>query len=314
MIVFFRRSDLDGKTSAAIVKKKYPDCRLVGVSHGKAGEMFFDKNPSGSNITFKNNAGVIEMIHPGESVFVVDYAFSEVEMVALDLFGNLVWIDHHKSSIEKFVQYNFDGLCEIGQAGCELTWKYLFPDIEMPEPVRLLGAYDTWRFHGHEKEDDYKEVLPFQYGLRTYKDTSPKSYVWDILLKESRESIQLQGELCEIGKVIVDYENQANAKIAKSMAFECEFHGYRAIAMNRSWIGSNAFDAVYDPDLHDIMVLFSTKGDGSFKHSLFCDKPGIDVGALASTYPGGGGHAGAAGFTTDAIQVPSIKDFSKKVA
>ncbi len=319
MLVFYHRSDYDGKCSAAIVLKKYPDCRLIGVSHGAPGVLFFDKNPPSVNMTFKNEAGETEEVLPGEKVFVVDYSFSEAEMVCLDLFAKLTWIDHHKSAIEALENYSFYGHRSPRLAACELTWQFLFPEDEMPEAVRLLGAYDSWRHHGHEDEDEFKNVLPFQYGLRERSAMRPNDDLWESLLDLPSGDIMLIDallveDICTVGNTILNYVDQTNAKIANSMAFEGDFHGYRAIAINQPWANSKAFDAVYDPDKHDIMILFATKGDGMFKHTLFCDKEGIDVSALAKKYPGGGGHAGAAGFITDSIEVTAKSSSLKKVA
>lgn len=130
MKCYYHKADLDGKCSAAIVRRKYPDCELIGVDYPDRPDF--------------------ESIKKGEVVFAVDFSFDMIDMTILWKNSNcqFIWIDHHKSAIEKATGglEAIEGKREIGKAACELTWEYLFPDEPMPEAVRLLGAYDTWRF------------------------------------------------------------------------------------------------------------------------------------------------------------------------
>ena len=272
MKCFYHRSDLDGHCSGAIVKRKYPDCEMIGV----------DYNDHVCSI--KNN----------EKVFVVDFSFSKDEMLYLHRAGQLTWIDHHKSAIEKMKDYDdeLEGLREIGKAGCELTWQWLFPEREdMPLAVFLLGRYDVW-----DHKDEH--TLPFQYGVRQFDNTLPDNKIWEDLLGYQPFIID---EIIRNGKLILAYEKSQNAKYAASMSYEAEFESYRAIIMNKAFANSQAFDSVYDPEKHDIMILYGVK-PGEFKYSIYCTKPDIDVSEIAKKY-GGGGHKGAAGFFSDKLVI-----------
>ena len=92
----------------------------------------------------------------------------------------IIWIDHHKSAIEKFFPgipgYRIDGV-----AACRLAWQWFslmeatpnpeqfaLPDkqhffdrqVQEPYAVRLAGEYDIW-----DKRDPNADV--FQMGLRS---------------------------------------------------------------------------------------------------------------------------------------------------
>jgi uncharacterized protein len=266
MKCFYHRVDLDGHCSGAIVKLKCPECEMIGVDYNDE----FDF----SSLTIN------------EEVFIVDFSFPPDIMKVLYSKYRVHWIDHHKSAIEKCKDLsNFPGIREIGKAGCELTWKYLFPDKPIPEAVRLLGRYDVW---DHQDPD----VLPFQYGMRSLENTHPDLTYWkDLLLPSDNKFFELiLGE----GITIFHYQQTQDEKYAKGMSFETEFEGLRAIAVNKALCNSKVFDSVYDPEKHDIMIVFGMKA-GQFKYSLYCAKDEIDVSEIAKKH-GGGGHKGAAGF------------------
>lgn len=274
MKCFYHRSDFDGQCAGAIVKYKYPECEMVGVDYN-------DKPP---------------LMDEKEIVFVVDMCFKLEDMERLTKHHKLIWIDHHETSIDKMFKAGIhpEGLRSDEFSGCELTWMFLFPDDEMPRAVRLLGRYDVW---DHKDPD----VLPFQYGLREGIETHPEASIWKHLFEQDFAGTAMLSQFIKTGEIIKRYQDRQNEIYAKGMAYEAEFEGLRAIIMNKPFSNSKAFDSVYDPQKHDIMILFGVK-PGEIKYTLYSDKPEVRVGKLATKY-GGGGHAGAAGFYSKTIVV-----------
>lgn len=277
MKCFYHKSDLDGHCAGAIVKYRYPECEMIGV----------DYRDTMVNLDLG--------IRRGEKIFVVDFCFDAIDMEDLYRNARLYWIDHHKSSIEIMhrVGINSRGLQSTEKARCELTWKYLFPERDMPRAVRYIGRYDVW---DHQIQD----VLPFQYGMREGIDTFPEAPIWKCLLEEDLAGT-MTSNLVKTGEIILRYQDKQNEMYAKGMAYEAEFEGLRAVVMNKPFANSKAFDAVYKPEKHDIMVLFGVK-PGEVKYTLFTDKPEVDVSEIAKKY-GGGGHKGAAGFYSKTMVV-----------
>lgn len=273
MKCFYHGVDLDGQCAGAIVRKWHPECEMIGVDYTDT-----SASPEPDD---------------GETVFVVDFSFPPDEMLRLYEKCDLVWIDHHKSAISDVVAGGGDGISGlrmIGIAGCELTWLYLSGQ-RAPEAVRLLGRYDVW---DHRDPD----VLPFQFGMREEKNTAPEAGLWHFLLNNNRgQSGRRIQEILERGRVILSYQERQNEKYARAMAYEAEFEGLRAVVLNKPMANSMAFDGVFDPEKHDIMVAFGVRGM-DMKYSLYSDKPDVDVSEIAKKY-GGGGHAGAAGFYTE---------------
>ena len=212
----------------------------------------------------------------------------------------MIWIDHHKSAIEKVGSLILDGgnnapltsaiegKREIGKAACELTWEYLFPGESMPEAVRLLGRYDVW-------DHSDKDVLLFQYGMKQLA-WNPDFHLWELLLiTPSPVFIQ---KIKQDGSPISLYDWQQDEDYAAKMAFPVEFEGYDAWAINKTLSNSKIFETLPEANERPLWILFSYKA-GIWRYSLYSTPDsGIDVSKIAVKY-GGGGHAGAAGFQSD---------------
>lgn len=277
MKCFYHSADLDGHCSGAIVKMKYPECELIGINYGES----IDLN----------------LIDNDEEVYMVDFCLQPFSgMIALNAKAKLHWIDHHaKGSIDEAHSSGFlasgGQLLEVGKAGCELTWEYLFPENKMPLGVFLLGRYDVWD-HGVDNN-----VLPFQYGMRNNHDTRPhNTALWSRVLGSSFEV----SEIVKTGKTIIDYEASQNAKFCQAYAFETEFEGLKAVCANRGFTNSKLFDSVYNAEKHHLMITFCRKKLPAkvWTVSLYSTRKDVDCGDIAKRF-GGGGHKGAAGFQCD---------------
>lgn len=281
---YYHKIDLDGKCSAAIVRRKYPECELIGVDYPDRPDF--------------------EKIEPGDTIFVVDFSFEPEDMERLyttEWKSNgkqsgieLNWIDHHKSALEKAKitpYYHCEGVREIGKAACELTWEYLFPDEPMPEAVRLLGRYDVW--DKSDKDAWESEILPFQYAMRCMNIQPYKGNWKKCFHQETRLD-----DMIAVGRHVLNYEKSRNTAYAEAMAFPVEFEGHKAWAINKALSNSKIFETIKDSHKRPLWILFSYR-DGIWKYSLYsAPDSGIDVSEIAVKY-GGGGHAGAAGFQSE---------------
>jgi len=163
--VVHHSADYDGIFCREIACKFLPDARLIGWD-------------------FKDRA----LDYPvGHQVYVMDLPVDRVfgfrdPNTALEM-TDLIWIDHHKSSIDSHPKgipgYRIDGV-----AACRLAWQwfannpmiegeihgsnlpekkdYLARDVWEPLAVRLAGEYDIW---DHRGDGD----LEFQFGLDSYR-------------------------------------------------------------------------------------------------------------------------------------------------
>lgn len=284
MKCFYHSSDLDGHCSGALVKMAYPQCEMIGINYG-------DEFPWDTLQPMEKNKG--------EMVFMVDFALQPFdEMVKLQTRCELIWIDHHKSAIEaaettsSFLPHGV--YIKDGIGACQLVWEYLTKNSlvgkepKTPTFVKLLAEYDVW---------NHSDVmaLPFQYGMRHQKDTSPKNIeLWTSLFDTERVQ-----QITEIGGIILEYQDSQNAKYVKSCAFETELDGLKLIAINLMLTNSKIFDSVWDSEKYDGMLTFGYR-KGRWTVSLYSDKPDVDMSIIAKNR-GGGGHKGAAGFQCDSL-------------
>lgn len=175
-IVIHHSADFDGIFCREIARKFLPEATLVGWDYGQP---------------------PID-VSAADMVYVLDLSPDCYQFAGeADDEPSVLWIDHHKSAIEKWgdkiLGYRIDGV-----AACRLVWQwflisehnaqnatnealqvplpekqeYINRTVSEPIAVRLAGEYDIW-----DKRDPDAEL--FQHGLKSRELTS---YDWTILL------------------------------------------------------------------------------------------------------------------------------------
>lgn len=280
----YHSSDLDGKCSAAIVRKRYHFCHMIPFN--------YDDDPN------------VDRFSSEDTVIMVDVSFPIELMIELkNKVKEFIWIDHHITKINEANENDFStkGLLDNDFAACENVWRFFYPYERLPYCVKMLGRYDIW------KHQDIKGCLEFQYGMRLY-DTNPDSGIWREVISNN-ESVNngVFERLSKEGEIILKYQKSSNEVYAKSYAFETEFEGHKAIAINKGCCGSMTFESVWDNTKYDIMISFAlVKKEAEYKYivSMYTDKEGIDASVIAKKY-GGGGHKQACGFVCK--ELPFLK-------
>jgi len=263
--IVYHSADLDGMMSAAIAKKflleNEEECELLPFNYGQE---FPD-------------------LSKYETVFVLDVSLSEVLMSQLNTENKLVWIDHHKSALEKFKDIDIVGNQSVDYSACELTWMYFYPQYLIPTIVLWLGLYDTFRHVGKSNETD---ILHFQYGARVFFNTPERCLNY-------LDSDDIIDPLVSDGKVILLYLKMQAIR-ALDRAFVLSIDKYNFVGMNAPGLNpsiltkSENFDNVFAG--YAIISFTGTR----WNVSLYSDT--IDVSIIATKF-GGGGHPGASGFS-----------------
>lgn len=285
--VFYHGADYDGECSAIIVKYYYEYCNNTKVVA----------------IPFSYGYDIdLDSIFKDDIVYLVDINVNKSELL-FDLSERckkLVLIDHHKSFQTRNLDFfkadanlPFELYFSIDNAACYLTYKYFFNE-DPPLFIKYLDFYDTWR------HDFNYDILSFQYGLKLY-ETSPQKNtflkpeplvdIWSRLFSES----DTLNYVIDKGKIVWDYMDKVQSEYTRRFSFLTEFEGYRCICINGSMGTSLMFKDVYDPELHDIMLIFVNCNNKFWKISLYSYHKEIDVGLISKKF-GGGGHRGAGGF------------------
>jgi hypothetical protein len=280
MICIYHRRDLDGWMSGAIVKNRYPDVELVGWDYG-------DDIPQW------------ESVIDGHKVVMVDISFPHDVMELYSKYNDLVWIDHHISAIKDNDSTSINGLRDTQKAACELTWEYFFPDVKMPEVVRLLGRYDCF---GHKGTKEERKVLEFQYGARQLIADVDNAHAVLVACRFYDDKISINDPCEDIllaGKAIYKYLCTEAQQIYKRK-FDVIFDGYYKFAcVNQERFNPINFGINYHKDGYDGFACFHYQ-NGQWSYSLYNDNGDVDCSLLAKKRSGGG-HKGAAGFRSDFV-------------
>lgn len=301
MYCIYHNADLDGFSSAAIVKRKYPHAIFIGYDYGKP-------------------TTEIDAIPDGEEIVMVDVSLPMADMWKLAERSKfqMTWIDHHVSAINDynamvkdqrdiaypdFVEQGFlRGIRVVGKAACELAWEYFYPDSKRPWGISMLGNYDVWR---NEDKDLWNDIImPFQMGMKQVCN-SAETFPMVIFGKReddgpSWEAQEFTERTLDNGKIILSYQKQMNITACKNV-FEATIKGfpYRAICLNNTMASSTVFDSVYDETKHDLMCSFYWTGK-FWRTSFYTTKKDVNCSLIAKAN-GGGGHAQAAGCQLDNV-------------
>jgi len=277
--------DLDGWMSAAIVKHFFngmEDVDFIGYNYG---------NPIPDLGAYNN-------------VIMCDISFPENEMNLLigDSPKNdrFIWCDHHVSAISNpNIKENWaKGFRSVNLSACELTWKYFFPNKEMPEIVRLLGRYDCF---GHKGTEEELKVLEFQYGSRQCITNYEEAYT-ELLYSLQNYPVKSEVVIHESGKSIYKYLC-TEARQSYKNRFTVYFGDYAFCCINKERFNPINFGIQYHNDKADDIYFYDGVAcfhyqNNKWNFSLYNDNGHVDVSLIAKGF-GGGGHKGAAGFVVE---------------
>lgn len=243
----------------------------------------------------------LHKIERGESVYIVDYSFTDATVHILrqlvDRKCNIVWIDHHTSSIKLQNKYEYewlkriDGIRDESQCGAGLTYSYFHSmenhlDVDkLPRFVQLVDDYDRWVYRLGE------DTTYFKLGLETIEFDALDNIWRELMLSDEKVD-----SIIAVGAIIKQYIDKSNASYLESYSYESTISGLPCLVINKrtnSWIFADKIDE------YPIVATFVF--DGAWYHySLYSSDKTVDCSKIAEQY-GGGGHKGAAGFTLNRL-------------
>ena len=255
-VVCYYHNDMDGISSASIVKQVYPDAKFIRVDYGDVARMPVQET----------------------TVIVVDFSFEPDAMRTLkDSSKELIWIDHHKTSMEKMPDLWNDetikGIRNIEKAACELTWEWFFPFANVPRAIKLIGDRDAWRFKFGDDTKAFNEYISMKF----------KQPDVDLLECDVEEIIQH-------GYLLLK-KKQEQIRKTFEQGFDSSLFGYYVRVVNTNMNVSDVGEYCYKEKKYPIALIWSIR-KGKIICSLRSNK--IDVSKYAKDM--GGGHKFAAGF------------------
>lgn len=295
----FYHNDADGRCAGFWVRESVRD--IHPLAPAEFIEMSYEKPFPMDTIQF------------GEQIYIVDYSISPDEMrKLLQITGNITWIDHHKSAIEKYdgFEYPIRGLRYDGIAACMLTYCYLrhmtdngLGEIkpfeywmmnDAPVFTKLIADWDVWKFaYG---DGTRKFITAFNcYDFR------PESREWDRFFNTGlRYGVKAEDEMVSEGVSMVKYRDGWAKAYLERFGFETEFEGLKCYAVNLGNCNSEYFKSLPEGK-YDAFMPFAFNGE---KWTVSMYSTTHDISGICKKH-GGGGHAKAAGFTC--VELPFKK-------
>ena len=331
--IIYHDADFDGKLSNEVcrswLKKLHPDAQVhsYGWDYGRPLPSVLPEYPPGSG------CGSWSFY---DSIYIVDLSVDEL-MARPELRDKIVWIDHHKSAIEKwdatpsdadpnpeaFTGYRIDGV-----AACRLCWQWFSVAVRMengllpcnaglpdafdykdrrvvePELIRLAGEYDVW----DHRDPDAKAL---QFGLRALTDAE----LTDLVSKQFSNSgseydrgmafIAIRSAV-KNGHAIKSYCDRQNDEYSAAYSQTIHWEGLTFCALNIGQRGnSDLLRGGIKPE-HQACFAWRWTGDAVLVSLYHIEgHTDLDLSVIATKY-GGGGHRGACGFRTTLTELAGI--------
>jgi uncharacterized protein len=222
-----------------------------------------------------------------DEIYVLDYSLPE------DVFeehaNKIIWIDHHKTAIEKYERLNLRGERSIGTSGCKLTWHYFFPELKCPLVVELVNDRDIWAWKMGDRTAAFHEAsIAFLTDYAAWKTRLTKESI--VLLDVMR------------GESLLTHIRLILTQLIHKYSYDGIIEGYTARILNAPKEISGELHKLFrelNPNYDVYLMYVDLPPDETGRVyrvcHIFTDSPGVDVSKIAVKY-GGGGHKAAAGF------------------
>jgi len=280
----FYHNDMDGRCAASIVAEYYEN---------------FDRE-NYIEVDYIQPLP-LDIITKGELVLFVDYSFKSDTVwqlkEVLKKTQYVIWIDHHTSSIKLLKEQPelkdlTTGIIQDKISGAALTYMYFYrcEFEDCPEYIQLVSDYDCWIYKFGDRTTYFKlglEAEPFD----------ALDDIWKYLYNFPQDIESIINK----GKIIKQFIDQDNEYYLSHFGYESKLLGHKCYVVNKksnSWIFGDKINQ------YPFVVVWVFTGD-KYSYSLFSTDPTVDCSKIAEQL-GGGGHKGAAGFSSDTLLVKKV--------
>jgi oligoribonuclease NrnB/cAMP/cGMP phosphodiesterase (DHH superfamily) len=223
----------------------------------------------------------------GRIVIMLDFAYERPTMLALRArAASLVVLDHHETTARELAGL---GGCRFDptRSAARLTWEFFFDPRVQGSLTRV-----PWLVAYTEDRDLWRWALPHSRAVNAALSSYPRQFqVWDDLARREPEDLVAEGQ------AILRYQEQIIWPRVRHHAWT-RIGGHRVPVTNATVLTSEIGEALARE--HAFAAVFFFTADNRVVYNLRSSADGLDVGAIARQY-GGGGHRHAAGFTIEAV-------------
>ena len=299
----FHHTDMDGWCAAAIVAIKENSKNMSDFI-----EIDYEKK------SWKDRENIIQELNKDEDIYIVDLSFDNNTVKYLKEICNKVgfdhvhWCDHHKTSIETMKKFpeiinHIKGILSDENSGAYLTWQYLMKSEQIPFVIKLVSDFDTFHLKLYPSSMQFKYCIESENKYYITDNCHPNNiYAWKMLI----DSDQKVYECIEKGKIMMKYAFSDFERYRDKYCYESKIGDIPCVVINRQGTGSMIFGDLQSK--YDYLITYVFNGD-KYIYSIYSENkdPKIDCSLIAKQY-GGGGHKGAAGFTSDKLLFKKVKE------
>lgn len=308
MIYCYHHIDLDGICAAAMLRLSRPTKEITFI-------------PTNYPVKFPKNH--FDSYTEKDTVYFLDISFSVKDKKIVEYLKEkdcaFIWIDHHQASIDLLNQIHgiYDGaascyhkyegsfsnrfymLVDTTRCGSTLTYDYLTLADENSRPG-FLKMVEAWDIH-KTFLPYYEEAVDFLFGVNAEPDLSPEHPIWKELMTGGAAVLHMY---VERGKIVRNFSQTCNRQMLLSAGVETKVFGIPCLAVNYFLPLANSmiFDSVRKNNADRYPLYMTWYFDGKLYHySIYTENTSVvDCNAIAKRF-GGGGHVGAAGFTSEQL-------------
>ena len=221
-----------------------------------------------------------------ERVIVADFSYPRDVMIDWAAKVNLVVLDHHKTAEENLRGLPF-ATFDMNKSGGHLAWDWvsMCDNNPMPRIVQFTEDRDLWRWAlpGSREVSQWLRMIPMNLDE------------WDMAADELQDDGCFERAV-EVGKSLLNFQNQQVDIMAKRAEIH-EVCGYKIPVTNATCFFSEVGERMCElfPDAPCALYYFDRTA--KIRQWGLRSRGGFDCTIIAKQF-GGGGHPGAAGFTT----------------
>jgi len=244
-----------------------------------------------------------------DRIYLLDTSFTPETVGWLQYFASIaakvIWIDHHEPSTKipnGDIPGNVTVVLGTTCSAAMLTWKFFFPELAIPRAVWLVSDYDTWT-HSDPTSKALSAAIMDEEDL-TFANEKLRAVL-------SRSPVDAEAVLLDMikdGKALLRKRVTLDADRRRLGLFYADLtdeHGTVPVVALMGGGNSDTFDKFINTH---VCVMFKYETDGEkmvWKYSLYS---GNDYHCGNHCLGrGGGGHAGAAGFSSTKFLFDNVR-------
>lgn len=230
-----------------------------------------------------------------KNVLICDFSYkSDITLSLIKKAKNLLILDHHKSAkLELDLIPDNNKVFDMNHSGAYLTWKYFFPDTEVPLLIKYIEDNDIWL----KKLPNTREITSYIFSLPFEFDAYAK------LLDETYL-------LTDIVPTAIGMQRQNNMYLEQAMTsctkkfMKINKKYYLVAHINSSILKSEIGNCIFEkfPDC-DFSAIYSLKDSKTYISFRSTDER-ADVSVIATSLNGGGHRNASSICVFSSVEIP----------